>query len=76
MLKIANNYKQGTGATGSLVFMSYIRILRLEYLWTLLPTRNTYRQRFINYRSRFLSLPGIEAQITGRSARIQATVQT
>lgn len=36
-------------------FMSYIRILRLEYLFILLPTRNTYRQRFINYHSRFLS---------------------
>jgi len=36
-------------------FMSYIRILRLEYLWTLLPTRNTHRQRFINYHSRLLS---------------------
>lgn len=36
--------------------MSYIRILRLEYLWTLLPTWNTHRQRFINYHSRFLPL--------------------
>jgi hypothetical protein len=38
-------------------FMSYIRILRFEYLWILLPTRNTctYRQRSINYHSRFLS---------------------
>lgn len=35
--------------------MSYIRILWLEYLWTLLPTRNTYRQSFINYHSRFFS---------------------
>jgi len=38
-------------------FMSYIRILRVEYLWILLPTMNTctYRHTFINYHSRFLS---------------------
>jgi len=76
MLKIVNNYKQGIGATGSLVLWA----TSVFYGWSIYGHFYPHGTHIVKGSLTTIHdsspLPGIEAQLTSRSARIQATAQT